>query len=155
MTVTSRLLRYYCPRIIYLSNVYLLCTFSLPIGCLLSTVCVLIVYLSTYHVPIIYSLSSYCVTYYLPIFYLQFTSCLPFVYPLSRYPNFTELKTVLFSTFDLLRWVTPRVNLVFAKWIWQIRQICLILLKWLVFIPSTSKWAENIVNVNLSHSRMK
>ena len=49
-----------------------------------------------------------------------------------------------------------RHNLVFAKWIWQIRQICLILLKCLAFIPSTSKWAENVLNVDfISHSRMK
>ena len=44
--------------------------------------------------------------------------------------------------------------LVFSKWVWQIRQICQILLKCLVFTPSTSSWALNVLNANLRHSRM-
>ena len=38
---------------------------------------------------------------------------------------------------------------------WQIRQICLILLKGLLFTPSTKTWAQNVLNLDLRHFKIK
>ena len=46
-------------------------------------------------------------------------------------------------------------NLVFPKWICQIKQICQILLKCLLFTQNTSNLVQNIHNFDLKHSGMK
>ena len=46
-------------------------------------------------------------------------------------------------------------NLVFPKWICQIRQICQILLKCLLFTQNTSNLVQNVDNIDLRYSWMK
>ena len=76
----------------------------------------------------------------------------------SLFDSFTIIHEHISTILCLWRkwkWVEHSDNLVFLKCIWQIRQISQILLKCLVFTPSTSNWAQNVLNVDWRHSRIK